>query len=191
MLYKIIKNIFRVYFLLFNKITIKGYENIPEFGGIIICPNHIHWLDPVLIGTFIKREITYMAKAELFEIKIVSLALKGIHAFPVKRGTPDLSAIKNAFRSVKQGKVLGIFPEGTRSTDGMLLPAESGVALIAIKTNAPVIPIRIAGSYKIFRNITITIGKPVIFDNYKDKKLSSEEINDASQLIMMEIQKLG
>lgn len=156
----------------------------------MICANHIHWLDPVLLGVYINRQINYMAKAELFKHKFVSAVLKAVHAFPVKRGTPDISAIKNSLRLIKEGKVLGIFPEGTRSSDGELKPAEPGVAMIAVKTGAPIIPIRIKGNYKLFGKISIIIGKPVSFEEYKSRKLSGEETNELSQSIMKEIGKL-
>jgi 1-acyl-sn-glycerol-3-phosphate acyltransferase len=117
--------------------------------------------------------------------------MKGINAFPVKRGTADISSIKNSLRVVKEGKILGIFPEGTRSKTNELLPAEPGVALIAIKTNAPVIPVRIKGSYKLFGRLKITIGKPMSFEEFSGRKLSGEEINEISQSIMKEIGKLA
>jgi 1-acyl-sn-glycerol-3-phosphate acyltransferase len=191
MLYKFARFIFKVYLLIFNRITIKGYENIPQSGGLIICSNHIHWLDPILIAVYIKRKISYMAKAELFKNKFFAIILKGINVFPVKRGTADIAAIKNSLKLIKNGNVLGIFPEGTRSKDGNLKPAEPGVALIAIKTQAPVIPIRISGSYKIFDSINLTFGKPISFIEYGETKLSGEQINELSQLIMKEIGKLA
>jgi 1-acyl-sn-glycerol-3-phosphate acyltransferase len=189
-LYYIARFIFKVYFILANRVTVKGADNIPETGGAIICPNHIHWLDPLLIGTHIKRTVFYMAKAELFTGKLSSFILKGINAFPVKRGTADISAIKYSFKVIKKGAILGIFPEGTRSKNGELLPAEPGAALIALKTNVPVIPIRVKGSYSIFGRLSITIGKPMDLSGYMDRKLTSDEINEASQNIMEEIKKL-
>lgn len=190
MLYLFVKYLGLVYFYIFNRITILGYENIPESGGIIICSNHIHWLDPVLIGVYIKRRVNYMAKAELFKNKFTALLLKGIRAFPVRRGTGDISAIKTSLKLIKNGQVLGIFPEGTRSKDGSPMHAEPGVALISIKADAPVIPIRISGSYKAFNRITITIGKPIVFTEYGNKKLSMEQISSLSQNIMNTIARL-
>lgn len=191
MLYGFAKGLFAIYFSLFNRVTVEGSENIPKDSGVIICPNHINWLDPILIGVYVKRKVHFMAKAELFRNRIFAMILKGINAFPVKRGTGDISAIKTSFKIIKNGEALGIFPEGTRSRSGKLLPAEPGVALISVKTGAPVIPVRISGSYLMFRNIKIVIGKPIVFDQYMGKKLSMDEINDLSQTIMKEIEKLG
>lgn len=191
MLYGFAKGLFAIYFSLFNRVTVEGSENIPKDSGVIICPNHINWLDPILIGVYVKRKVHFMAKAELFRNRIFAMILKGINAFPVKRGTGDISAIKTSFKIIKNGEALGIFPEGTRSRSGKLLPAEPGVALISVKTGAPVIPVRISGSYLMFRSIKIVIGKPIVFDQYIGKKLSMDEINDLSQTIMKEIEKLG
>lgn len=183
-MYKFVRFIFLVYFYIFNRVTVQGYENIPDSAGIIICPNHIHWLDPMLIGVHIKRKINYMAKAELFKNKLLSFLLKCINAFPVKRGTGDITAIKTSLRLIKNGQALGIFPEGTRSRDGKLMHAEPGAVLLSIKAKAPIIPVRISGSYRIFGRLNISIGKPIAFAEYNNKKLTAQEINSLSQKII-------
>lgn len=190
MLYGVAKFIFKIYFFFINKITLKGTENIPENGGVVLCSNHINWLDPILIGICVKRKIYFMAKAELFSNKFFAFIMKSINAFPVKRGTADISAIKKSFNIIKNGEILGIFPEGTRSKTGKLLPAEPGASVIALKTNAPVIPVRVQGSYLIGGNLRLTIGKPISFEEYRGKRLSSQQINNISQQIMKEISKL-
>lgn len=191
MLYKIVKFIGTIYFFIFNKVRVLGADNIPKSGGLILCSNHIHWLDPLLMGVYIKRKIFFMAKAELFKNHFFAMILKGINAFPVKRGTADISAIKKSLKVIKNGRILGIFPEGHRSKDGNLLPAEPGVALISLKTDAPVVPMRINGNYKFLGKLYITIGKPIIFSEYRDKKLSMDEMSKLSQLVMDEIAKLA
>lgn len=190
MLYGLAKFVFTIYFFFINKITLKGTENIPESGGAVLCSNHINWLDPILIGICIKRKIYFMAKAECFRNKLFAFIMKGINAFPVKRGTADISAIKKSFSIIRGGDILGIFPEGTRSRTGRLLPAEPGASVIAIKTHAPIIPVRVQGSYLIGGHLRLTIGKPISFEEYSGRKLSSQEINNISQQIMKEISKL-
>lgn len=191
MLYSIGRFISKVYFFIFNRISVEGRDNIPSSGGLVICPNHIHWLDPMLVGICTGRIVYYMAKAELFDSKFFAFILKAINAFPVRRGSVDISAIKNSFKIINNGGALGIFLEGTRSKDGKLLPAEPGAALIALKTNAPVVPIRISGSYKLFGHISVKIGKPFSLEEFRGKKLTSGEIASISQLIMDEIGKLS
>jgi len=172
-------------------VTVKGHENIPDSGGIIICANHIHWLDPLLLGVVIKRRISFMAKAELFQNKIFAAVLKSIHAFPVKRGTADISAIKNSLKIVKEGGALGIFPEGTRSKDGKIHEAEPGVALIAVKAKALVVPVKISGSYKHFSSIKVIIGEPIMLGDNQKQKISLDKINELSQSIMNQIARLN
>jgi 1-acyl-sn-glycerol-3-phosphate acyltransferase len=190
MLYRFVKFVFRIYFSIFNRVTVKGFENIPEYGGIIICSNHINWLDPILLGAYLKRKINFMAKAELFRNKLFAVIMKGINAFPVKRGEADITAIKTSLRIIKNNEVLGIFPEGTRSKDGKLRPAEPGVALIGVRTKAPVIPVGISGRYNIFNKLNIIVGNPMIFEGNGSSKLTNEDINNLSQSIMYEIGKL-
>lgn len=179
-----------IYLNIFHRLYVEGTENVPDSGGLIICSNHIHWLDPILIGVCIKRKIHFMAKAELFNKKFFAIIVRGINGFPVKRGTADISAIKTSLKIIKKGEILGIFPEGTRSKTGKLLPPQSGVGLIVAKSGVPVVPVRISGSYRVFGKLKVTIGKPVSFDEHSDRKLNSDAINEISISIMKEISML-
>ncbi|MDI6602184.1 MAG: lysophospholipid acyltransferase family protein [Thermoanaerobacteraceae bacterium] len=172
------------------RIEIIGLENIPKEGGCIISPNHKSNIDPPLVACFLNRTVYYMAKQELFDNKLFAIILKALGAFPVKRGTSDISSIKTSMRLLKEGKALGIFPEGTRSKNGKLGEAEPGVAMLAIKMNVPVIPVAIIGNYKLFSKITIKIGKPCYFDEYINFKLSTEDYKSISQKILYNIQAL-
>ncbi|MGH2331899.1 lysophospholipid acyltransferase family protein [Thermoanaerobacter mathranii] len=191
MFYYIAKIIVRTIIKVIFKIEIKGLENIPKKGPVIICSNHISFLDPPVIGALLNRRIYFMAKEELFKNPFLRLLLgTGLGAFPVKRGTADLSAIKTALTYLKKGKAIGIFPEGTRSKTGQLQKAEPGVAMLAIKGNAPVVPIAIKGRYGLFSKIIINIGKPMNFDKYANSRLSSQQLFVIGEEIMKEIAKL-
>ncbi|ADD02411.1 1-acyl-sn-glycerol-3-phosphate acyltransferase [Thermoanaerobacter italicus Ab9] len=191
MFYYIAKIIVRTIIKVIFKIKIKGLENIPKKGPVIICSNHISFLDPPVIGALLNRRIYFMAKEELFKNPFLRLLLgTGLGAFPVKRGTADLSAIKTALTYLKKGKAIGIFPEGTRSKTGQLQKAEPGVAMLAIKGNAPVVPIAIKGRYGLFSKIIINIGKPMNFDKYANSRLSSQQLFVIGEEIMKEIAKL-
>ncbi|ADH60915.1 1-acyl-sn-glycerol-3-phosphate acyltransferase [Thermoanaerobacter mathranii subsp. mathranii str. A3] len=191
MFYYIAKIIVRAIIKVIFKIEIKGLENIPKKGPVIICSNHISFLDPPVIGALLNRRIYFMAKEELFKNPFLRLLLgTGLGAFPVKRGTADLSAIKTALTYLKKGKAIGIFPEGTRSKTGQLQKAEPGVAMLAIKGNAPVVPIAIKGRYGLFSKIIINIGKPMNFDKYANSRLSSQQLFVIGEEIMKEIAKL-
>lgn len=191
MFYYIAKMIVLVIIKMIFRIEVHGLKNIPQKGPVIICPNHISLLDPPVVGALLNRRIYFMAKDELFKNPFLKLLLgTGLKAFPVKRGTADLSAIKTALTYLKKGKAIGIFPEGTRSKTGKLQKAEPGVALLAIKGNAPVVPVGIKGKYGLFSKIIINIGEPITFENYANSKLSSDALSAIGDEIMHEIAKL-
>lgn len=146
--YTIFRFICRVALIPFVGIKVFGRENIPEKGGFLIAANHRSYLDPVIIGVSCPRRLNYMAKAELFKNRIYALILKYSLAFPVKRGSTDLSAFKESIRRVRRGKGLLIFPEGTRQINGRFADPEPGVGFLAAKLNVPVIPAFVDGTDK-------------------------------------------
>ena len=126
-----------------------GRENVPKTGSLIIASNHRNSYDPGLIAAARVRKIHYMAKLELFNLnKLASWMLRHLNAFPISRGTGDQRSLNYAIRLVEEGKVLGIFPEGTRSADGQLGDFKSTFAMMALELNIPVIPIAISGAYR-------------------------------------------
>ena len=131
-----------LFFKLYFKINVKGLENIPlGEGKFILISNHQSNLDPVMLGLYLKnRRLFFMAKQELFKIPILSFIIKKLGAFPVKRGSRDSKAIKTAKDLVNCGKMLAMFPEGTRSKDGKLSKPKVGFAKIALETDAKIIP---------------------------------------------------
>ena len=169
-----------IVYLLFRP-KIKGKENFPIEGSTIIYSNHTSLLDPVILGCILPRKIHFMAKQELFKFPLISSLLKKLGAFPVKRGSADISAIKTALRTLREGKVFGIFPEGTRSKSGNLQNFTHGIASIAHKSKAVVVPVSISGKYKIFGSIRITIGKPLALEKYHNQKSNSELLDQMSK----------
>ena len=163
--YRVIRGIVAPFVRFLMPFKVEGIENIPETDGAVICCNHISMSDPFYLSVAVKkRQIHYMSKYELFKNPILRFVLVRLGAFAVKRGTGDTSAIDTAIEIVKNGSILGIFPEGTRYTDG--LPprkAKSGVAVIVAKTNAIVIPTAICrkGKFCFFRKTVVRFGKPI------------------------------
>ena len=190
MLYGFLQVIFRLFFYIVFRTRVYGRENIPAEGAVILAANHASNIDPPLMASLIERPVSYMAKIELFENPIFGAAIRRCHAFPVKRGASDRGAIKAAVTVLKEGHMLGLFPEGTRSKTGELQKAEAGIALIASMTGAPIVPVAILNSHRIFANggllpqLRIMYGVPISFQG--DRK-SKEALDAFSAEIMAHI----
>lgn len=172
---------------------INGRENVPNDEAYIVCSNHLSNNDPVLLGLAMKRQIFYMAKAELFRNPIAGWVIRHLGAFPVNRGAGDGKAINEAEQIVKDGKLLGIFIEGTRSKTGEFLRPKSGASIIAHQMNVPVIPVCITPKNKkirVFQPVKISIGKPITPKELGLDKGTPEEYRNSSKKIMAEIKKL-
>lgn len=192
MLYALVCDIFTVYLRLFIRWRIIGAERMPKDGAVIICGNHYHWMDPVAIACANRhRPVHFMAKRELFRIGFIGRLIKMVHAYPVKRGAPDRNALKTTLTLLEAGKVVGIFPEGTRSKTGDLGKGEPGLALFAHRTRATIMPVGIAGSYRPFRRLTVVFGQPMQFGELYDQKLRSDELlHQITEPVMAEIASL-
>ncbi len=164
-----------------------GQENIPKEGPVIICCNHISNMDPVTLGITSPRPISFMAKEEIFKVPVLKQIVTALHAFPVKRGKGDRSALRTGLQILREGKVFGIFPEGTRSKTGELGKGLSGVGFFALKTDAEVVPCAIIGPYKPFRKLKVVYGKPINMQELKEKKASAKE---ATEVIMGHIKEI-
>ena len=149
---------------------LEGAENVPPSGAFILVSNHINWKDPPWMEFALRRAIRYMAKRELFEVPVIGYVLRGIGAFPVRRGEADRGALQMALAVLAAGQPLGFFPEGHRSESGQLLRARPGVAYIAQHSTAPIIPFAVSGSKKARlgrfwrRDIVFRVGAPFHLD---------------------------
>ncbi len=194
MFYSFLRNLCRIFYIIVYRITVIGEENIPkEKGGYIIASNHVSNNDPPVVGITFKGKYTFMAKEELFHKNpIFTWLITKLGAFPVKRGAKDgAQAIQKALESLKNGRIFVIFPEGTRSKDGELGRAKSGVTLVAAQAKVPVVPVFIKyGRKKFRREIQISIGEKIpaeCFDvDIEDRKM----LKQVSATIMDEIAKL-
>src|SRR5712691_3089243 len=146
MTYWIMRALFILFFRVFGSWEVRGYEHVPEKGPVLLTPNHLSFLDPPLIGCALRRPGWFMAKAELFDIPGLRWLIRGMHAYPVKRGVPDRGSLKRTLGHLQNGEIVCVFPEGTRSTNGELGPLEIGIGMLALKTGAPVVPVGIRGT---------------------------------------------
>ena len=139
--------------LLFG-LTVNGSERVPRKGGVIIACNHISDMDPPVLGFAVPRPLAFMAKIELFKYRFADFFLGKLNAFPVNRSGIDTKALRTAIDYLKRGEAVIIYPEGTRSNDGRLLPAKPGISLIAAASGAPVLPAFIWGTDHVLRALT-------------------------------------
>lgn len=190
MFYSFAKALLKVILSIFYGFKVTGLENIPANGKLIICSNHASNWDPVFISLIFPRQVHWMAKKELFKNKILSYIIYKLESFPVDRHETDITAIKNALRVLKNEKVLGIFPEGTRVEGFDIANAKPGVSLLAIKSQATILPISISSSYKIFNKVNINIGKPFNLSDYYGKRLDNNEHTQISINILEKIYEL-
>lgn len=165
--YKVLVTLIGPVFKLLFRIKAVGHENIPADRGFILAANHTSLTDPIFLAIKCKRQIFFMAKAELFKFSPFGWLIKKLGVFPVDRGKGDTGAITTAQNLVKEGKVLGIFPEGTRYLTGAPRKAKSGVAYIAMDTKSDILPVSIyrEGKIRLFSKTVIRFGEPIPFDS--------------------------
>ena len=172
------------------RLRVEGLEHIPPKGPFIIALNHISWMDIPLVSVRIPPITHYMAKIELFSVPVLGWIMRNCGSFAVRRGESDREALRIAARVLAEGEVLAIFPEGHRSGNGQLARGLEGMALIARRSNVPVIPIGIAGSeqtlkgfhYGPFRpSVTVRIGEPIILST---GRYSREDLERDTETIM-------
>jgi 1-acyl-sn-glycerol-3-phosphate acyltransferase len=189
MIYSVISRVFNIFFKLFYRSKYYGLENLPSQGPYIICSNHTNWFDPPMVTTIVplRHRVSFMAKEELFKIFIIGFLIRRASAFPVKRNTADRKAIKHALNVLSNGGVLGLFPEGTRIRTGELGEPQHGAAMIALKSNCPVLPVAIRWS-GIFRPVIVKVGSLIYFKD--EGKIKSKNLEQVSKKIMDEIRNL-
>lgn len=182
---------------LFMWVRVRGKEHIPQTLGdppLVLCSNHISLWDPILLEIVQRRHVYFMAKAELFRNPVLGWLLeKQFGAFPVHRGTGDTGAIDIAKALVESGKIMGIFPEGTRSKDGKLGRAKSGAALVVAQTGAHVLPVAITTKHqktRPFKRVTITFGKPLSPEDLHLTDPVRPDLRYATRTIMSTIETL-
>ncbi len=189
-----LRSIFATYF----RWRVIGSERIPEKGAIVFASNHASFLDPPLVGCGTRREASYLARESLFRFPIIGSLLRAINALPVDRGGRSPRGLKSILDRLAQGEPVVLFPEGTRTDTGALLPARSGVGLTVVKSGAIVVPVRIFGSFEAYnrsmwfprpRRIRVVYGQPIDFGARIEqaKTGSKAEVRELYQSVADEI----
>lgn len=182
-----------VYCKIVYRVKIEGKENIPQDGALLFCGNHRTYLDPPLIVVTAGRHMRFMAKEELRKnpfFAFLGMVFEGIY---VKRDQKDISALKEAMKTLKSGGCIGLFPEGTRNglekNDGKI---KNGAAYMALKTGARIVPVGIVGPSKPFTKNKIVYGKPLDFSNFcEGRKPEKEDEDKVSEILKNEIVRLS
>lgn len=189
MLYSFARALLIPIFLFFYNYRVTGSDNVPKEGGYIVCANHVSAIDPIFVGISLRKRMYFMAKSELFKNIFMRTLMNGLGAFPIKRGEADIRSIKTSLKLLGSGKVLGLFPEGTRNKTSEVV-AEPGIAMLAVKSKVPVLPVAIISSYKFFKRTKVIIGKPIELTEYHNRKLLNEDYLKISLDIMNIINEL-
>ena len=188
--YTFARGLVKIYYKFMFRMDIQGEEHIPTEGGVVLCCNHMSNLDPTTMAAFVKRPVRYIAKKELFEKRWSAKLLSSLGAFPVDRQTTDMKALKTAIKLLKNGEALGIFAEGTRVKEGEAKAAKAGVALFALKGEAPIVPICISSKYKFRSIVHIRYGEPIYLDEYKGQKVTTEMVEEITEKVMEKVREM-
>lgn len=146
--YWIARHVLFVLAKIYFRAEVHGLENLPRRGGIVLASNHASNLDPAILGGLLPRVCHFLAKEELFRVPVFGRVITALNSHPINRSGMDRAALRACVDAVRSGYPLTVFPEGTRTPNGELLPAKPGLALIARQGRAPVVPIYIDGTFR-------------------------------------------
>ncbi len=178
------------WFKINNRAKIIGLENVPKEGPIVFCGNHRSYIDPPLMVATAKRDMRFLAKIELKDNLFFRFLGWAFDAIFVNRNEKDVTAIKEALKTLKSNNCIALFPEGTRNGMEKGEKAKDGVAFFAVRSGAKVVPCGIKGGLKGDKKVTITYGKPLDYSQYKNCK-DKEQLDKITQEIMDKIVELA
>lgn len=192
--------VFKLYLLLWHRIKIRGAENIPETGGVMIASNHASYIDPPAVGVGYRgRPVHFMARDTLWKKGFGNWWMDHVGCIPVSRGTGDRRALTMTIKMLKEGKVVSMFPEGTRTEDGELQQAKGGIGFIIEKSKCLVVPAYIDGSYEAHPKgakwikpvkISVTFGRPITQEDFQALGTGRDAYDAHAALIMERIAEL-
>jgi 1-acyl-sn-glycerol-3-phosphate acyltransferase len=185
------------------RIKVEGKEHLPRSGPVILASNHRSFLDSIFIPLLVSRRVTFVAKAEYFDDPKSAWFFRGVGQIPIRRegGSASERALESATEVLEAGGVFGIYPEGTRTRDGKLHRGHTGVARLALRTGAPIIPVGIIGSDEVqpidsklprlFKTVRIRFGEPIELRHYEGRHDDRLALRDVADEVMFEIQQLS
>ncbi len=192
-LFRVSRALLKALFRCYNRWEVSGREHIPESGGVLLIANHTSYADPPIVGAACPRPVNFMAKSELFRIPGLAAFISRTHAFPVKREAADQQALRHSLYLLSAGEVLLVFPEGTRSPDGRLMPFEAGAAFLALAGKAQVVPVGIDGADRLLprgkpillpAKLRVRFGPPVDLSRFRAERRSREVLEETCEVMI-------
>jgi len=195
--YFLVRGMVRVLFRLLTRWRVEGGENIPRRGPLLVVANHLHLVDPPLLGVSLDRRLVFAAKEELFRSRLTGYLLRRLGAFPIRRGRLNRKALRQAEQFLDDGLAVVVFPEGARSHRGQLQPAFPGVVQIAVRNGVPILPVGITGTEQlkgpawVLRRpgVTVNIGRPFHLPPVSGR-LTRVELGRLADFVMQRIAEL-
>ena len=203
MAYWIIKAVLTPVLRLLYRVKVDGKEHLPERGPVIVAANHRSFMDSLFVPLVIRRRVTFVAKAEYFDSKKTAWFFRGVGQIPIRREGCSASerALGAATEVLEAGGVFGIYPEGTRTRDGFLHRGHTGVARLALRTGAPIVPVGLVGTDEVqptdaklprlFRTVRLRFGEPIRPEHYRGRESDSLVLRTITDEVMYEIQALS
>ena len=185
------------------KVRVEGLEHVPKDGPVIMASNHVSFCDSIFLPLVLRRRITFVAKAEYFDDPKTAWFFRAVGQIPIKRegGSASQRALDSAREVLESGGIFGIYPEGTRSPDGLLYKGHTGVARLALQTGAPVVAVAMIGTREaqpigqvkpnFFMPITVRFSRPLRFDRYADRKDDPTVLRSITDEVMFELRELS
>ena len=203
MLYWIVKGIVGPLLRLVVRIRVEGREHVPEDGPVILAANHRSFLDSMFIPLVVRRRVTFVAKAEYFDDPKTAWFFRGVGQIPIRRegGSASQGALTAAAEVLAEGGVFGIYPEGTRTRDGLLHRGHTGVARLALQADAPIVPVGLVGTDEVQpvdrrlprfgRTVVVRFGAPIDMEHYHGGEHDHLTLRALTDEVMFEIQSLS
>jgi len=198
MLYAVLKPLVLLVMRLLFRLEARNRHHVPERGPVLLVANHASVLDPPLVGSVVRRPVSFLAKAELFRVPVFGSVLRRLNARPVRREGADAGALREALRTLRDGRVVLVFPEGTRGEEGTVRPFKTGAGMLAVLSEAEVVPVVIRGSGRAWprgrafprpAKVTATFGPPLRFTR-RDDEDRKDQYERATQAMMQALTRL-
>jgi len=177
----------RVFCVLFFRVCVYGRENVPDEGAFVLVCNHQSFLDPLFCGTPLRRQLVFLARADLWKSRVLGWMISSVGTIPAKRSEADLPAMRNIISKLKEGEGICLFPEATRTKDGKIAPFKHGFSLLCRRGEAAVVPVVIDGAFECwprYRKVFLFAGRIVV--SYGEV-ITAEQVKDMNNRELTEV----